>query len=508
MTVRALIICGVLLSFGCGPVARAQPTDAAAATSPVITVDAGRDVDAVPRRLFGTNLRPNMEQGEPIRRFLADTGIALFRYPDSIDAGYSWDWDAGGGVMTRGGQPLISKLARLDSAADLARAVGAELFFTLKIHGSSPEEAARWVAEAKKRGLGGSYWCFGNEPYFKSAKDYLTREQYVDLVNAYAPAMKRADPDIHLGIAWGGPYIEEQADKGRDSFVLRGTRQWVDFIDFHFYTGRWEKERGVDARRIMGGSLLVAEHTRKFREIFRREAPAKADRIQVQYWEWNGPPWPETGGIQTLATALFAADALGEMARCGVKAAIQYNLQEHACGLIPGWEQDQPGRWPTEPWNGKTVRPIACALQLWSREMGPMLVESSVRGVGSYATKDWNTLVNYQGSVPLLAAHATRGEDRKSLQILVVNRDENQAIEAEVALKGFEPAGKVQVLTLSGPTALSHNDVADRKPAWHSFRDAPEPVVRLARSVREATGASLKYPFPPHSVTVLQFKGR
>ena len=269
------------------------------------------------------------------------------------------------------------------------------------------------MAEAKKRGLGGSYWCFGNEPYFKSAPDYLTREQYVELVNAFAPAMKKADPDIKLGVAWGGPFIEENADKGRDAFVLHGTKQWADFIDFHFYTGRWEKDKGVDAKRIMAGSLLVAEHTRKFREIIAREAPEKAEKIEIQYWEWNGPPWPEVGGIQTLATALFAADALGEMARCGVKAACQYNLQEHACGLIPGWEQDDPKGYPTESWNGRTVRPIAYAIELWSRRMGPTLVESKVSGAGHYATKDWHALVNYQGEVPLLAAHATRRDGRQ-----------------------------------------------------------------------------------------------
>ncbi len=480
----------------------APPPAALQIPTPIITIDAGHDIAPVPRRLFGTGLRQNMQSGDAIRKFITDTGITLFRYPDSLDTGYTWDWEAGG-VMARGGKPLVSPLAKLDVAAELSKAVKAELFFTLKIHGSSPEEAARTVAEAKKCGLGGSYWCFGNEPYFKGDKDYITREAYVELVNAYAPAMKKADPDIHLGIAWGGPYIEEQSDKGRDSFVLRSTRQWVDFVDFHFYTGRWEKKQGIDARRIMAGSMLVAEHTRKFREIFRREAPDKAERIEVHYWEWNGPPWPEVGGIQTLATALFAADTLGEMARCGVKTAIQYNLQEHACGLIPGWEQDSLASYATEPWNGKTVRPIAYALQLWSRHMGPMLVESSITGGASYSNKDWHTLVNFQGEVPMLSAHATRGEDRRSLQIMVVNRDEKNSTDVEISLKGFDPAAKARILTLTGPSALSHNDVTTRQPLYHSFEDAPDPVVKLVQTQRDGIAPAFHHVFPPHSVTVL-----
>lgn len=496
----------LLLSASIVP-ASGDPAPATGQTAPTIRVDAGRDVAPVSRRLFGTGLRQDMQAGADVRRFLTETGITLFRYPDSIDGGYAWDWNAGG-VMTVAGERLRSPLARLDGAAELARAVKARLYFTLKIHGSSPQEAARTVAEAKKRGLGGSYWCFGNEPYFKGTPDYLTREQYVDLVNSFAPAMKKADPDIHLGIAWGGPYIEENADKGRDSFVLHGTRQWVEFVDFHFYTGRWEKDKGIDARRIMAGSLLVAEDIAKFHKIFQREAPDKADKIEVQFWEWNGPPWPEVGGTQTLATALFGADAIGEMARCGVSAAIQYNLQEHACGLIAGWEQDRAAGYPTEPWNGRTVRPLAYALQLWSREMGPMLVDASVSGAGTYTTKDWNTLVNYQGTVPLLSVHATRSADHRSLQIMVINRDEQHATDAEVALTGIAPAAKAEVLTLNGPTALSHNDVVNREPKYHSFRDAPEPVVTLTRAERDVPGPTFRHVFPAHSVTVLRLNAR
>jgi len=472
--------------------------------SPTIHVNAAHGVAAVPRRLFGTNLRQNMEQDERIRQFLKTTGIRLFRYPDSVDSGYQWNWDAGG-VMCQDGKPMISRLARFDGAVELAQELRAELFFTLNIHNSTPEQAGRWVAEAKKRGVGGSYWCFGNEPYFKNDKHYIPREDYVKLVETFAPVMKQADPEIHLGVAWGGPWIEENSDKGRDSFVLRGTRQWVDFVDFHFYTGRWDKQ--IDARRIMAGSLLVAGHVAKFREIIRREAPDKADRIEIHYWEWNGPPWPKVGGIQTLATALFAADALGEMARCGVKAAIQYNLQEHACGLIPGWEQAQVGSWPTETWNGKTVRPLALAIEMWSRHMGPILVESAVRNVGRYRTKDWHTLVNYQGEVPLMAAHATRSEDRRELQVLIINRND-QVSDALVSLQGFEPRKEAEVLTLSGSGALSHNDVTDRQPAYHSFGDAPDPVVKLAPGAITVPMSRFRYSFPAYSATLIRMRAR
>lgn len=333
----------------------------------IISVDANKEIVNIPRRLFGVNLRPNMQTTPEIKNFIRQTGLTLFRYPDSIDRGYYWDWNKGG-VMIRRDKERISPLSKIDNVVKFAQELGAELFFTTKIDNTSPQEASRWVAEMKKRGFGGSYWCLGNEPYFKGSPEYLTRKQYVELVNQLAPAMKKADPEIKIGIAWGGPYIEEQTDPGRDSYVLRHTSKWIDFIDFHFYTGRWEEKSGIEPRRIMAGSLLVKDRVNAFRNIIQREAPERADKIEIHIWEWNGPPWPEVGGIQSLATALFAADAIGEMAKAGVKCAIFYNLQEHACGLIPGWEQDLPDTWKTEPWNGRTIRPVAFAIQLWTKE--------------------------------------------------------------------------------------------------------------------------------------------
>ena len=93
----------------------ASLASAAECNLPAIRINAGRDIAPVPRRLFGVNLRQDMQQDAPIRRFLTDTGITLFRYPDSIDNGYTWDW-AARGVMSQNGKVLTSPLARFDTA--------------------------------------------------------------------------------------------------------------------------------------------------------------------------------------------------------------------------------------------------------------------------------------------------------------------------------------------------------------------------------------------------------
>jgi hypothetical protein len=64
------------------------------------------------------------------------------------------------------------------------------------------------------------------------------------------------------------------------------------------------------------------------------------------------------------------------------------------------------------------------------------------------------------------------------------------------------------MLTLIGPNALSHNDVVDRQPIYHSFRDAPDPIVTLKHSARDIPGPAFNYSFPPHSVTVIVLQAR
>ncbi|MCK4298515.1 MAG: hypothetical protein KAX80_03215, partial [Planctomycetes bacterium] len=39
-----------------------------------VTVEAGKDIGPVPRTLFGTNLRPNMESKDAVLELLRDTG--------------------------------------------------------------------------------------------------------------------------------------------------------------------------------------------------------------------------------------------------------------------------------------------------------------------------------------------------------------------------------------------------------------------------------------------------
>jgi hypothetical protein len=480
--------------------------------APVITVDAGRDIAMVPRTLFGTNMRPEMEASERTTALLKDIGITVFRYPDAIDQGYHWDWGMGRMVLRGKGfpgwvKPEACALADFKNYLAFARTVGVQTVAVVNVHDGTPEEAAAYVAKARELGANIRYWCLGNEPYFKSdAETYIAPEDYVKLTQRFVQAMKAADPAIKVGITWGGQWVNRTSDPGRDEKVLAGTASVIDFIDHHFYTGRFETEKGVDPLRVVAGALRVEQDVEYFREIFRRVAPAQADRIEIQQWEWGGPPWPEIGGMQRLATAVYGADALGEFARQGITLACQYNFHEHACGLIPAGTE--------VPWNGKTVRPLAYAIKLWSRYMGPVMVDSSVAGVDSYTNKDWHTYVNYQGEVPYLATHATRSEDRKTLHLMVISRHPSQDYTATIDLRGFTPKPAVTVRLLTGPDFLAHNDYY-KEGDWRSWRateDNPPQTCTLTESqatlafVPSTDGMTTTYKVPAHSVVQLVFE--
>ncbi len=488
---------------------------ATAGAETTVTVEAGKDIGPVPRTLFGTNLRPNMESKDAVLELLRDTGITVFRYPDARDGGYVWKWPEG--VMLRQGRPSISRLGRLDGAVEFARQVGADLTFTVRVQeGATAEEAAEVVRQVKARGITGAYWCLGNEPYFKSSEEtYIAPEDYVKLTRRFVPAMKAVDPTARVGIAWAGQYVNRQSDPGRDEKVLAGTADVIDFIDHHFYTGRPQgNEDPWDPMKIVAGGLKVKQDVDYFSEIFRRVAPAHAERIEIHSWEWSGPPWPRCGGMQRLATAVFGADALGEFARNGITLACQYNLQEHHCGLIPGYTKEWEGGYETSPWNGKTVRPLAYAIKLWSRYMGPVLVECSVAGASTYHTEDWHTYVNYQGDVPYLAAHATRSQDGKTLQLMVISRHPTDDLGATIRLRGFRPRAEVTVRPLNGPDLRAHNDYYKEGDwrSWRSVADVPPITCTLSEDrtrlafIAGAAEATAQYTFPAHSVTQLVFE--
>ena len=495
-----LLLCGLA----------ALSVSAAAFGEVTVTVDATKAIGEVPRRLFGTGVRMNMQSDEGVAKLMKETGITVMRYPDAVDQGYVWKWPEG--VMTRGGREGESPLTRFDGAMEFARKVGAELVFTVRIHefdGATPEQAAEVVRQAKRRGITGAYWCLGNEPYFKGNKNYFPRDKYIAMVKRYAPAIRKADPTAKVGISWGGVYTDKHSDKGRNGDILRGTAGLVDFAELHNYPGRRERNTDpFDPMKVAAGAQHVELEIKHSREVIRSVLGTKADGFELHIWEWHGPHTP-LGDMHRLATALYGADVLGVMAKRGVKIACQYNMQEHWCGLIPGFKKAFPtDRWGSEKWNGVTVRPIAYSIRLWSRHMGPRLLECKVAGSGEFTVKDWHTLANYQGSVRYVAAWATLSEAGDTLGLMLINKHPTSDLDARVTLKGFSPRASAVRRAITGPSYGATNDDESAPLPFRSKTPPPPMRVKLTESTFRGASSGFRVKLPRHSVTHLELKKR
>jgi hypothetical protein len=377
--------------------------------------------------------------------------------------------------------------------------------------GATAEEAAEVVRQVKARGITGAYWCVGNEPYFKGSKDYFPREKYIALVREFAPAIKAADRTAKVGISWGSRYVNEESDPGRNEDILRATADLVDFADVHFYAGRPDKETDPwDPMKIVAAPELLKQLLPWFRHSVQEAAPAKADSFEITCWEWNGPIQPHVGGMQVLATAIMGADLLGVMAEGGLARACQYNLEEHYCGLVPGSQSPWEGAWPpapwngvpTQPWNGVTVRPLAYAIKLWAKHMGPTLIGCTVTDSPTFEVHDQHTLTNYQGAAPSVTAHATLSEDGKTLSLMLINKHPSADQEVVVRLSGFAPKPDAVLRLLNGPDLLAHND--DEKADYHSVPNPPKPKVTLTESRFARAATTFTYTLPTHSVSQLE----
>jgi alpha-L-arabinofuranosidase len=138
--------------------------------------------------------------------------------------------------------------------------------------------------------------------------------------------------------------------------------------------------------------------------------------------------------------------------------------------------------------------------------MGTKLLDCLVSGSSEYETRDWHTLVNFQGKAPYVKAHATLSADGTTLSLMLVNKHPDAEAEIAVEIRGFRPSARGVRRVLNGPGYLAHND--DASIGFHSAKTPPAPVVKIEESAFEGAGPRFPVRLPPHSVTVLELPAR
>ena len=487
-----------------------------------ISVDADRIVAEVSPLVFGTNFNPKMERDDKIARFLDQMGLTVFRYPGGAG---NFDPRRGWAYRPRKDAPVQWRarpepLADFEKMMDFAERVGVQLLVELHAGTGNAQDAAAFVRRTNvERGFRITYWDLGNEIWLSNwdgAQDYASYHdnpsQYVDLLHAYAKAMKAVDPTIKLGMGTGGSYYD--ARNNWDRVVIEGAADAIDYISLHWYPNHTNATHkspvdGVSAHPdpmvLMANSLQISELAQRYRQIVREVAPHRADEIELAFTEWEGS-WDTTNhaydaymGMWSLANGLFYADALGQLIRHGVTVACHYDFQSNNFGLIRGWtpELSTANNWEMNPWDGQTVRPKALAMQLWTRHFGDRMVACRVTGSPTYVKPQggWDWPDAYSGAVPYVTAWAGKRSDEQRLSLILINRHENQAYEASISLTGFNPKPDGRTYTLTGPSLRAQND------------GQPE-TVAITQGVLNGASEAFSYRVPPRSATAIELDGR
>jgi len=423
----------------------------------------------------------------------------------------------------------------------------------------SVEEAVRWLeytnyagrshfADLRRKNghpepYGVSIWGIGNEAYGPWQMGYRGPEQYAADAREHALFMRKVDPSVRLvGVGLG----RGEAGEVWTRALLRRAGSLLDYVSIHLYgasrhlftAGQGACSSDDEFETTVAQALYFEEALRDYADLVALEAQrAGVTRpLALTLDEWNirhlePHSWPvphpgEDGGIaprdipadasidshldaatgrrrmrvnrwspRTAADALFYAGVFHAMQRLAghtvpVGMANTVNLI-NANGLLAV----RPG--------GLVQSATYHVWDLLQNRTGPIALPVAVegpsilRGVRQGAQTDIDgQLLSRPGLVPYLDASATFSEDRRTVQLSVINRHRTDAIAVRVLADehgdGLPPRAQTVQLGADVDEVLASNSIT-----------SPDRVaLRDLGTVEVPDG---QYTFPPHSLTLLTF---
>ncbi|MEV6157831.1 hypothetical protein AB0L53_46590 [Nonomuraea sp. NPDC052129] len=286
---------------------------------------------------------------------------------------------------------------------------------------------------------------------------------------AFRKAMKSVDPSIEVCSGWGRPEFVE----------AMGSRPY-DCLGTHSYS-----TPPADGTLTRYGNLQVATakrdaDLRDLRDRMARYFPDTATRPDLLVTEYGTLNTPAPAYEARLAHVLYlAAQVAGQMEN-DVRVSINSNTAD-----LPSDDgsPDPANLFGSPP--GFLMTGRADMLGLYATMAGGHVVKSTVTGNP--------VLTAPAGTYPALrVVSACAGG---VIRTMVVNRDAEHAVSADVALPSEGVTGPVSVSTVNGASVESNN-----------APDHPHDIS--VRTSREKAGHGvLSHEFEPHSVTLLRFTG-
>ena len=484
----------------------------------VIEIDAAGIVQRISPLLWGGNIpgwdvmKGNLDP--QVKTAIEDLNLSILRFPGgNVSDGYHWK-DGTGNFQERKENELMSSLLGyqighrkglasselgINEFMTFCKELNAKPLITVNCGTGTPEEAANWVeycngdanteygrlriAHGFPEPYNIKYWEVGNEIYLKNHIFHMTAEAYAEKFIRFCKLMKKKDPTIKIGTIGALPeqYLEWAYQ------VLEKAGQYADFISFHVYYPR-EAGQHLDredfARAVLAGPALLEKQLVEIKN----NPLIKKNGLQIAFTEFN-TQYALKNGRHTrnensdLKSALTVAGIYQAFIRSDVFMANIWSVYDKSKLALIRCTEDKVLKIPTYQ-----------VLLLYTNDFGVSMVDTQVQG----PFFDVPSLKRNANSVevPTLSCLAGISEDRKSLYLIVINRDLHYAVDASINIKNFTPALNRTVWTLTGPDAYSHNDGRE------------EHVKYEKRIEKGVVNSDLPFLFPALSLTKIKWEAQ
>lgn len=446
-----------------------------------------------------------------------EAGITISRFPGGSGT-HGYDWKKTIGDSTKRSRFLYGLDEFLSSCED----IGCEAVITVSYFTGTAADAAdlveylngsdgivklddsiNWahlrVLNGHPEPYGIKYFEFGNEVYAgnQRAVEKVEGREYGERFIEYSKAMKAVDHTILIGAPVSNPY-PRHGDWNRDMIEMAG--EYIDFLIPHTYHTyiRYQKlkkkpeKRDVNLafRKVLGTIDNVGNFYKKLGKLF--EQITGRNNIPLAITEYNG------GFIQqkpvpyrhSLGTALFNAGLLQIFMepQNNIFMANYWQFCNSYWGMI--YTKDNFVEHDYRKPINYIKRPNYYVYKLYKEHFRNKLINVKVK---TNSTKVITTTMPFLHLVTNLSVNASISKDGNKIYLMVLNKNMDENITANIDLKEFDAYGKGNAWVLNGPGVDATNE------------ENPD-NVKIIHKEFEVKGSRLQFTFEPHSLTAIEIR--
>lgn len=411
----------------------------------------------------------------------------LVRFGGNYTSGYHWRDGIGprdkrvSMLNIAWGIPELNQFGT-DEFLRYCQLIGAEPQIALNLGSGTAQEAADWVRYVNEHwpSHGGLLWELGNELWGDWNLGWPTLKELPERTRQFSEAVRAVDPKARL-IATGQ---DPDHYKEWNAAQLANPPATFDFLSTHFVvtTDRLQSAKSPEQTAMDGFAMPVALG-RKLREMQKQidDTPGYRDKAHIAFTEWlwvccrgrefaNAPRWDNmagaviTGGFLNMLIA--NADVVPVSDMTGI---IEFAGIWKKRGRVFG----TPAYYTFQLYAGSDIdRPVHVASD-----------------AERYQVQHGVTRTPEIPDVPYLDIQAALNKGGDKLTLFCVNRHLDQAVTANLGLRDFGAGGTAQIDSIRSDSIYDVND-----------EENPEAIAPV-HSTAAPSGSTLRYTFPPASVT-------